>query len=134
MRISDWSSDVCSSDLPEAVCKTAGGGRDRPDRHTGIDHPAPVVTIRERAGKQTDDRECDRERGAVENAELQIGKAEITLDGIDHQADDEAIEHREPIQQREHHRRVPADRGARIRRHARWRGGYGSTHPDSSYS
>src|SRR3546814_1684767 len=70
MRISDWSSDVCSSDL------------------------------------QTDDRECDRERGAVENAELQIGKAEITLDGIDHQADDEAIEHREPIQQREHHRRV----------------------------
>src|SRR3546814_2086052 len=83
MRISDWSSDVCSSDLPEAVCKTAGGGRDRPDRHTGIDHPAPVVTIRERAGKQTDDRECDRERGAVENAELQIGKAEITLDGID---------------------------------------------------
>src|SRR3546814_12572768 len=39
MRISDWSSDVCSSDLTGRPCPEPGGRRDRPDGD-GLDEHA----------------------------------------------------------------------------------------------
>src|SRR3546814_14032888 len=38
MRISDWSSDVCSSDLDNVVCDGAGRGREVPAGGPGLQH------------------------------------------------------------------------------------------------
>src|SRR3546814_10906577 len=63
MRISDWSSDVCSSDLQflmlllvmEAeVDKRQGGGRQTGQRiaHRGVDMRAPFIHVAERRARQ----------------------------------------------------------------------------------
>src|SRR3546814_10340368 len=58
MRISDWSSDVCSSDLMEAFVKPGGGGPPLADR---LPRPEPAQRpARQRAGRD------DMARHAIE--------------------------------------------------------------------
>src|SRR3546814_7017403 len=55
MRISDWSSDVCSSDLPPVdECADLPGTQTDP-----ADCPPPVDECSEMPGLQTDPPECD---------------------------------------------------------------------------
>src|SRR3546814_4262070 len=55
MRISDWSSDVCSSDLPPVdECADLPGTQTDP-----ADCPPPVDECPEMPGLQTDPAECD---------------------------------------------------------------------------
>src|SRR3546814_5833316 len=71
MRISDWSSDVCSSDLPAVLV----------DQHVGILAPALVIALQdvehaEQAGVEGGDGEAVLQVGAdVGNAHLQRRKA-----------------------------------------------------------
>src|SRR3546814_17474344 len=66
MRISDWSSDVCSSDLPTAPvgarlgCGRASVRTARPDRHTGGTDPRlrPGAGPRARSEERRVGKEC----------------------------------------------------------------------------
>src|SRR3546814_3413315 len=45
MRISDWSSDVCSSDLHAVVAELHGGGGVRRQAEAGVDHQRHVGEV-----------------------------------------------------------------------------------------
>src|SRR3546814_14394350 len=80
MRISDWSSDVCSSDLQPAGLRAAragrprlarGGGRRRPDRRRS----QPGRGDRERWGAQ-----ARRHRKGARSEERRVGKEGVGTD------------------------------------------------------
>src|SRR3546814_7491895 len=66
MRISDWSSDVCSSDLP------AQRRAEREYKDCRAEHAARAVAVREPAGQRDEHREAEQIRGDCEAQVLRI--------------------------------------------------------------
>src|SRR3546814_21146772 len=71
MRISDWSSDVCSSDLYQGVATAAGGGKDRPWRDQARTR-SPVDGL---AGKRCRGADAPRLAGSVAEDQLDAHSA-----------------------------------------------------------
>src|SRR3546814_12266194 len=76
MRISDWSSDVCSSDLYQGVATAAGGGKDRPWRDQARTR-SPVDGL---AGKRWRGADAPRLAGSVAEDQLDAHRARATAD------------------------------------------------------
>src|SRR3546814_4277165 len=83
MRISDWSSDVCSSDLPEQ------------------DQVPPVRAIGQRAEGQAQYRIEDHEAEADQGTDLRVAEREFALDRLDQQADQRPIHERQHVGDRQ---------------------------------
>src|SRR3546814_13822276 len=76
MRISDWSSDVCSSDLKVAEC---GGGEKQADEEDRGNHHGPVEIIgaakkHHRADKARKIKECAQPRRSAPGGPAKKGK------------------------------------------------------------
>src|SRR3546814_14937841 len=76
MRISDWSSDVCSSDLYQGVATAAGGGKDRPWRDQARTR-SPVDGL---AGKRWRGADAPRLAGPVAEDQLDAHRARAKAD------------------------------------------------------
>src|SRR3546814_6290478 len=102
MRISDWSSDVCSSDLKVAEC---GGGEKQADEEDRGNHHGPVEIIgaakkHHRADKARKIKECAQPRRSAPGGPAKKGKRhqqwrygngrEVEHGGLLHRRDDEA--------------------------------------------
>src|SRR3546814_3156809 len=102
MRISDWSSDVCSSDLLADQLAHSGALADRRGRHRFVDDP-PAEPEEE---EQRDNQPADPEIGGVDSAErlrahrLGHHHAFLDLDALQEQvrADERSEEHTSELQ------------------------------------
>src|SRR3546814_4251388 len=102
MRISDWSSDVCSSDLLADQLAHSGALADRRGRHRFVDDP-PAEPEEE---EQRDNQPADPEIGGVDSAErlrahrLGHHHAFLDLDALQEQvrADERAEEGAEAVE------------------------------------
>ena len=86
--------------LHEMLAGSARGGCDAPQRDAERDDPRPRVTIGEIGDGQPHHRIEQREREAVQQAELRVGQVQVALDRLDHQHEDLAVDEREDV--REH--------------------------------
>ncbi len=86
---------------PETAGQATGGGRQAPDGHADGDHRLAAAPVGQEGQGETQEQVDDAERQPDQDAHLSVGEPQVLFDGLQQQAEDVAVDLREPEHQRE---------------------------------
>ncbi len=113
-RFADPDTHACGRQRNETARHTAERGGHTPDEHADRNDVAATEAIREHTHRQAENRIHQRERDALEQADLGIGDMQVLLQRTDQESEDLPVGVRQGVAEHQHEYRVPRDPAGRI--------------------